>query len=121
MAKNRSRTESRQMRHRRIRRVVIGSPERPRICVFRSNKHLYAQIIDDQSGRCLGTVSTLSKEVRSQNLKGGAEQAKAVGSALAEKAKALKVERAVFDRGGYRYHGVVKALADAIREGGLAF
>lgn len=121
MAKIRSRSDSRRMRHRRIRRVVIGSPERPRICVFRSNKHLYAQIVDDESGRCMGAVSSLSKEVRSKNPKGGMEQAKAVGEALAEKAKALKVEKAVFDRGGYRYHGVVKALADAIREGGLAF
>ena len=121
MAKVRSRDESRQIRHQRIRRVVIGSPERPRICVFRSNKHLYAQLIDDETGKCLGSVSTLSKEVREKNLKGGVEQAKAVGTALAGKAKSLKVEKAVFDRGGYRYHGVVKALAEAIREGGVAF
>ena len=121
MAKARSRGQSRQMRKQRIRRRVVGSAERPRLSVFRSNKHVYAQLVDDVAGRTLTGLSTLSKEIRAQGAKPGIESAKVVGRAIAEKAKALKVESVVFDRGGYRYHGVVKALAEAARESGLAF
>ena len=105
---------SRMRRHHRVRRKVAGTAERPRLAVFRSNRHIYAQLIDDGSGRTLAAASDAK-------VAGGAktERAKKVGAALAEGAKAAGVEAAVFDRGGNLYHGRVKALADGAREAGL--
>lgn len=122
MASIKTRQERRRLRRSRIRKKISGTAERPRVSLFRSNKHIYVQIIDDRSGRALGGVSTLSKEFRDKGTKPGTvESAKVIGELLAEKAKAMKIDTIVFDRGGYRYHGAVKALADAAREGGLKF
>ena len=108
--------------HARVRTRVTGTPERPRLCVYRSLGHIYAQIIDDRSGRTLVSASSVDKESK-KNLKGGGNiaSAKAVGKFIAERAKAAGVAKVVFDRGGYKYHGRVKALADAAREAGLQF
>lgn len=108
--------------HTRIRKSIGRQLNWPRLNVFRSLNHIYAQIVDDQSGRTLVSASSLDREVKG-SLKGGGNvaAARAVGQALAGKAKTAKIERVVFDRGGYRYHGRVKALADAAREGGLKF
>ena len=112
----------RDIRHHRLRRWVRGSAERPRLAVFRSTKHIGAQLVDDDAGRTLVAVDSRSKEFRGQHQTGGnVAAAKAVGSLLAERAKAHGLERVVFDRGGYMYHGRVKALADAARAGGLVF
>jgi large subunit ribosomal protein L18 len=117
-----SRSEARERRHRRVRGNVNGTPERPRLNVFRSLSDIYAQIIDDTAGTTLVSASSLDKELRGglQGMK-KTEQARKVGLALAERAKAKGVDCVVFDRGGYRYSGRVKALADAAREGGLEF
>ena len=111
-----------QKRHRRLRRFLIGDATRPRLSVFRSNNHIYAQVIDDGDGYTLAAASTLDQELRS-NLKTGAdmEAAKQVGALIAKRAKAAGATGLVFDRGGYLYHGRVKALADAARENGLKF
>ena len=109
--------ESRLRRHRRVRGKVRGTAERPRLAVFRSNKGIFAQLIDDEAGRTLAAASWTEAELRTL---GRMEQATRVGALLAERAKAAGVERAVFDRGGYRYHGRVRALADGARESGLA-
>jgi large subunit ribosomal protein L18 len=108
--------------HKRIRRKIAGSEKRPRLCVFRSLHHIYAQVIDDSKGGTLVSASTAEKEVRG-SLKGTSSvaAAKTVGKAIAERAKAKGIELVVFDRGGYLYHGRVKALADAARENGLKF
>jgi large subunit ribosomal protein L18 len=115
-----SRNEIRLRIHRRIRKKVTGTPERPRLCVFRSLKHIYAQIIDDVHGRTLAAASSAAK---SSGLAGGGNVASAreVGRLIAERAKEKGIRRVVFDRGGYLYHGRVKALADAAREAGLEF
>jgi large subunit ribosomal protein L18 len=105
-------------RRRRVRAKVRGSAERPRISVFRSNRGICAQLIDDEAGRTLAAVNWTEGELRGL---GPMEQATRAGALLAERAKAAGVETAVFDRGGYQYHGRVKALADGAREGGLAF
>lgn len=112
----------RQRRHRRVRAKVSGTAERPRLNVYRSLSGIYAQVIDDSSGRTLVAASTLDAEIRPR-LKGlrKTEQARLVGQLIAERAKAKGVESVVFDRGGYRYHGRVRALAEAAREGGLRF
>ena len=102
-------------RHRRVRKKVVGTAERPRLAVFRSNRHVYAQLIDDVAGRTLASASTLSNGEG----KDPKARAKAVGSALAAKAKEAGIERAVFDRGGFQYHGRVAAVADGAREAGL--
>ena len=104
-------------RRRRVRAKVIGTAARPRISVFRSNRGIAAQLIDDERGHTLAAVAWTEDELKS--LKPG-EQAKKAGELLAQRAKEAGVERAVFDRGGYQYHGRVKALADGVREGGLA-
>ncbi len=112
----------RQRRHRRIRKRVIGLPERPRLCVHRSDKHLYAQIIDDFQGRVLVGISTLDPALRKRLPTGGnVEAAVQLGRRVAEAAKQQGISRVVFDRGGHIYHGRIKALADAAREGGLEF
>ncbi len=105
-------------RRRRVRAKIRGSAERPRIAVFRSNRGIFAQLIDDDSGRTIAAVQWTEPELRS--LKPD-EQATRAGTLLAERAKAAGIENAVFDRGGYQYHGRVKALADGAREGGLEF
>ncbi len=112
----------RDVRHLRLRRHLRGSAERPRLAVFRSLKHISAQLVDDDSGRTVAAADSRSKEFRDQHRTGGnVAAAKAVGTLLAERAKAGGVTRVVFDRGGYMYHGRVKALADAARAGGLIF
>src|SRR3989442_10934969 len=108
--------------HERIRKRVLGSPARPRLAVFRSNKHIYAQIIDDSKGATLLAVSSLDTDAKKDVKHGGnVAAAKAVGKLVAERAKAKGIEVVLFDRGGYLYHGRVKALADAAREAGLKF
>ena len=112
--------DPRERRHRRVRKKVSGTAERPRLAVFRSNKHIYAQVIDDVAGRTLAAAAT-----DDASLKGGTgsniDAATKVGTLVAERAKAAGIEKVVFDRGGFRYHGRVAALADAARAGGLEF
>lgn len=107
-------------RHRRIRKKVLGTPERPRLCVFRSLKHIYAQVIDDVHGRTLAAVSSTAKSA-GLGSGGNIASAKEAGRLIAERAKAKGIHKVVFDRGGYLYHGRVKALAEAAREAGLEF
>ena len=114
-----SSNKARLKRHARIRRKISGTAEVPRLNVFRSNVNIYAQVIDDASGRTLAAASTLEKGFDTGGTK--KEQAKKVGLAVAQKAAAAGVKRVVFDRGGYQYHGRVKELADGAREGGLQF
>ena len=108
--------------HERVRTRVSGTPERPRLCVYRSLGHIYGQVIDDRSGRTIVSASSVDKETK-KGLKGGGNiaSAKAVGKIIADRAKAAGVTKVVFDRGGYKYHGRVRALADAAREAGLQF
>jgi large subunit ribosomal protein L18 len=114
--------DARKKRHARIRRRVSGVPERPRMCVFRSDRHIYVQIVDDTSGKVLASASTLSKEFKDQGLKGsGVPAAKAVGALIAQRAGEKSIGQVVFDRSGFIYHGRIKALADAAREKGLKF
>jgi large subunit ribosomal protein L18 len=115
-----TRKESKQRRHRRVRSKVNGSPERPRLSIFRSNEHIYAQLIDDSKGITLAAAS--SREVGINEVKDGkVAKATLVGKKIAELAKGAGIESVVFDRGGYLYHGRVKSLADGAREGGLQF
>jgi large subunit ribosomal protein L18 len=115
-----SRGAARRKRHDRIRLRMEGTQSRPRLAVFRSLNHIYAQVIDDTSGRTLAAASSLEKELRgSPGTK--SDEAKVVGRLVAERAKAAGVERVVFDRAGFRYHGRIKSLADAARETGLDF
>ena len=111
-----TRREGVRTRHRRVRKKVLGTAERPRLAVYRSNRHIYAQLIDDLSGTTLASASTLAET-------GGdpKERAKAVGTQIASKATASGIARAVFDRGGFRYHGQIQAVAEGAREGGLEF
>jgi large subunit ribosomal protein L18 len=106
-------------RHERVRKTVSGTPERPRLAVYRSLTHIYAQVIDDERGHTLAAASTVEKALKSSGNK--SVRAKAVGAALAKKAIDAGVTKVVFDRGGNRYHGRVKALAEAAREAGLQF
>jgi len=108
--------------HARVRTRLSGTPERPRLNVYRSAAHIYVQVIDDRSGRTIVSASSVDKETK-KGLKGGGNiaSAKAVGKIIADRAKAAGVTQVVFDRGGYKYHGRVKALADAAREAGLKF
>ena len=105
----------------RIRKKISGTAEKPRIAVFRSNKQIYAQVVDDNKGITILSVSSREKEVAGQTGIKKTEQAKLVGKSLAEKCKEKGIENVVFDRSGYKYHGRVKSLADAAREGGLKF
>ncbi len=117
-----AKTEGRTKRKLRIRKKIDGTAVRPRMSVFRSTKHIYAQVIDDSTGKVLATASTLSKDI-----KGGitestkVDSAKAVGKAIAAACKTKGIEKVVFDRNGFLYHGRIRALADAAREGGLSF
>ena len=122
MSQENPRDKARERRHRRVRVTVNGTPERPRLSVFRSLRHITAQVIDDTAGKTLVSASTLDAELEAQ-VKGlkKTDQAKLVGKTLAERAKKAGVKAVVFDRGGYKYHGRIKALAEASREGGLDF
>jgi large subunit ribosomal protein L18 len=121
--------EARLRRKKRVRKKIFGYPERPRVSVFRSHKHVYAQVINDVEGHTLVALSSLSPEVRTKveelkskgEVKGKVDVARLVGRMLAEKAKEKGITKVVFDRGGYKYHGRVKALAEGLREGGLEF
>jgi len=120
--RTRGKAEGRKIRHLRVRQRVRGTAARPRFSVFRSLKHIYAQLIDDEAGRTLITVGSRSPEFREKLKTGGnATAAKLVGELVAQKAKAQGVQRVVFDRGGYQFHGRVKALAEAARTAGLIF
>ena len=117
MIKRHDRKETRAKRHRRVRVHVAGTSQRPRLSVFRSLNHLYAQLIDDGAGRTLAASSTVELKAKGNSVAQAAE----VGKAIAAKAKAAGVSSVVFDRGGFLYHGRIKALADAAREAGLEF
>ena len=121
MAKE-SRSDRRVKRHERVRKNLYGTPEKPRLCVYRSNKNISAQIIDDVSGTTLVAASSLDKDLKAEVANGGnKEAAKKVGAALAKKAAAKGIEEVCFDRGGFLYHGRVAELAAGAREGGLKF
>ena len=117
MIKRHDRKQNRSKRHRRVRVHVEGTSQRPRLAVFRSLNHIYAQLIDDAAGRTLAAASTLEQKAKGN----GVAQAGEVGKAIAAKAKSAGVTQVVFDRGGFLYHGRIKALADAAREAGLEF
>ena len=119
MSANR-RAELRRTRHRRVRRKLAGTAERPRLAVFRSNRHMVAQVIDDASGRTVAAASTVERDLRA-GATGNKDAASAVGRLVAERAKAAGVSKVVFDRGGFLYHGRVAAVADAARAAGLEF
>lgn len=122
MLTKQDKNQARQVRHARVRRKVFGTTARPRLNVFRSNGHIYAQIIVDETGNTLAAASTLDPELKAQLKNGGnVEAAKAVGAAIAKRALEKGVKQVVFDRGGYLYHGRVAALAEAAREAGLEF
>ena len=119
MVSRKDSNKARLVRHKRVRAVISGTPERPRLCVFRSAQHIYAQVIDDVAGKTIASASTVEKDFTAYG--GNKDAAKKVGLLIAERAKAAGVETIVFDRGGYVYHGRVQALADGAREGGLKF
>ena len=119
MVNKTDRKMERTRRHIRVRRKISGTAERPRLCIYRSNTNLYVQIIDDVTGNTLVSASTLDKEVKTKHA--NKEAAKEVGTMIAKKAIEKNIKTVVFDRGGYIYHGVVKELAEAAREGGLDF
>ena len=119
MVKKTDRKMERQRRHMRVRRKISGTAERPRLCVYRSNSNIYVQIIDDVAGNTLVAASTLDKEIKTKHA--NKEAAKEVGTLIAKRAADKKIVDVVFDRGGYIYHGVIKELAEAAREGGLKF
>jgi len=122
MIKKIDRKKLRRRRHLRVRKKVFGTPERPRLAVYRSNKHIYAQIIDDTKGHTLAFASTLDKELRGRLEKTWSkEAAKEVGKLIGKRALEKGIEKVVFDRGGYKYHGRIKELADGAREAGLKF
>jgi large subunit ribosomal protein L18 len=116
------RSRERRRIHNRIRHKISGNPNRPRLCIYRSLKYIYAQIVDDTQGRTLAAASTAEKDMRKELKNGGnIEASKVVGKTIAERAKARGIEAVVFDRGGYLYHGRIKAVAEAARESGLKF
>ena len=114
-----SKREKRERRHRRVRAKVQGSKERPRLSIFRSNRFIWAQLIDDVEGRTLASAS--SKSLGKGKKSKGTDQAEEVGKLIAKSAKEKKIEKVVFDRGGYKYHGLIKAFAEGARKGGLKF
>lgn len=119
MVKKTDRKMERTRRHIRVRRKISGTADRPRLCIYRSNSNLYVQIIDDVAANTIVSASTLDKEIKTKHA--NKEAAKELGTLIAKKALDKKIETVVFDRGGYIYHGVVKELAEAAREGGLKF
>ena len=116
---NKNRKAEKDKRHLRVRKKISGTAECPRLCVCRTNKNLFVQVIDDVAGKTLASASTLDKEIKTKH--SNKEAAKEVGALIAKRAIEKNIETVVFDRGGYIYHGVVKELADAAREGGLKF
>lgn len=121
MAKTNPKSIAREKRVRRIRKKLVGTSERPRLRVFKSSKHIYAQIIDDAAGTTLVSMSTVDKAYQKSEEKGKASAAKQIGMVIAERAKAAGISKVIFDRGGYIYQGRVKALSEGAREGGLEF
>ncbi|MBI4537110.1 MAG: 50S ribosomal protein L18 [candidate division NC10 bacterium] len=122
MGREAEKRAARMRRHERVRRTIRGTAERPRLSVFKSLNHIYAQLIDDEVGRTLVAASTLSKELKASEARvKKTEAAKAVGALIAERAMAANIQVVVFDRGGYPYHGRIKALAGAARDRGLRF
>ncbi len=122
MIQKESKNIKRKVRHVRVRKKVSGTPQRPRLSVYRSLNNMYAQIIDDSTGTTLASASTLDKDIKEQvNNAGNKEAAKLVGEAVAKKAVEKGIDKVVFDRGGYIYHGRIKELAEAAREAGLQF
>ncbi|HPZ59229.1 MAG: 50S ribosomal protein L18 [Bacillota bacterium] len=122
MAKKSSRNDKRLQRHARVRKSVFGTPEKPRLCVYRSLSNIYAQIIDDVNGHTLVAASSLDKEIKERFANGGnKEAARAVGEAVGKRALEKGIEKVCFDRGGFLYHGRVKELADGARSAGLKF
>ncbi|MBI4340934.1 MAG: 50S ribosomal protein L18 [Candidatus Omnitrophica bacterium] len=119
MAHPKQREVGRRARHRRLRKKVVGLPQRPRLAVFRSHKHLYAQLVDDVAGKTLLGWSTKDERLKARAAKGTIDAAKELGALVATDTVKQGIQQVVFDRGGYLYHGRVKALADAIREGGI--
>ena len=119
MVKKTDRKMERERRHLRVRRKISGTQDRPRLCVYRSNTNIYVQLIDDVARVTLASASTLDKEVKEKHANKIA--AKEIGTLIAKRAKEHKIETVVFDRGGYLYHGIIKELAEAAREGGLKF
>ena len=120
MIKRKNKEEARQARHARVRKKISGTPETPRLCVFRSLKNIYAQIIDDTTGKTLVSASTLDADLKA-NYGGNKDAAKAVGMSIAKKALDANIKEVVFDRGGYVFHGRVAEVAAGAREGGLDF
>jgi large subunit ribosomal protein L18 len=117
-----SRNDKRKRRHLRVRRKIMGTPERPRLNVFRSLSHIYAQIIDDVNGRTVAAASSLADDLKGKGEgMSKSDRARLVGEAIAARAGEEGIKEVIFDRGGYRYHGRVRALAEAAREGGLKF
>lgn len=121
MAKTNPKVTARKKRVQRIRVKIFGTAERPRMSVYRSNRHIYVQIIDDVQRKTLVALSTGDKGFEPAEEDGKCDQAKKIGQMIAERAKAIGIDKVVFDRGGYLYHGRVKALSDGAREGGLVF
>lgn len=122
MLKKFNRNEARKIRHERVRKKIYGTPERPRLNVYRSNSHIYAQIIDDTNGHTLISASTLDKELREKlSSTSNKEAARLVGELIGKRALEKGIEQVVFDRGGYQYHGRVKEIAEGAREAGLKF
>ena len=119
MVKKTDRKMERTRRHLRVRRKISGTAERPRLCIYRSNTNLYVQVIDDVNAKTLVSCSTLDKDVKTKHA--NKEAAKEVGTLIAKKALEKNIKTVVFDRGGYIYHGIIKELAEAAREGGLEF
>ena len=116
-----ARREGRLRRHRRVRKKIVGTAERPRLAVHRSNKHLSVQVIDDESGRTLASASTVEADQRAAGTGGSVAAATRVGTLIAERAKAAGIDKVVFDRGGFAYHGRIAAVAAAARDAGLEF
>ena len=121
MAKTNPKTVARAKRVSRIRKKLFGTAQRPRLCLFKSSRHIYAQIIDDKAAHTLVSMSTLDKSFDAKDAKGKVGVAREIGLAIAERAKAAGITKVVFDRSGYVYHGRVKSLSDGAREGGLEF
>jgi large subunit ribosomal protein L18 len=124
MTGDRNSREARKRRHERVRKRVSGTASRPRLCIFRSLKHIYAQVIDDSSGHTIACASTLDADIKNgsvENEKNKKEMAELIGALVAKRAKEKGIKQVVFDRGGYKYQGRVKALADAARGAGLRF
>ncbi len=119
MIKKTDKNAERIRRHARVRNKISGTAERPRLCVYRSNSNIYVQVIDDVAGKTLASASTLDKNIKTKYA--NKQAAKEVGTEIAKKCAAKKIEEVVFDRGGYIYHGVIKEVAEAAREGGLKF